>query len=134
MFQFDIKRTPVLVIISRYSICTGIDITAPSPQQLIYQSNGMIECSSVNNTNPVWHTVNPNRPIMNDSTYSIGQRGLSITNVQLYHQQQYKCEHLLLADHVGRSVIIDVKVLGKYIRVVSIIVMYFIDVTNIYSS
>ena len=121
----------MLVIPVVVSICTDIDITAPSPQQLIYQSNGTVECSSVNSTNPVWHTVNPNRPIMNDSTYSIGQRGLSITNVQLYHQQQYKCEHLLVTNHLTRSVIIDIKVLGKCIFSV---LMYLNDITNINSS
>ena len=96
---------------------TGIDITAPSPQQLIYQLNDTIECSSANDTTALWHTVNPDTPIMDNATYSIKQRGLGITNVQLYHQQQYRCEHLLVTNRVTRSVIIDVEVLGKHILI-----------------
>ena len=92
---------------------TVVEITAPSPQQLIYRSNDMIECSSVNDTQPIWFTVNPSAAIMDNATYSSGQQGLSINNVQHYHQQQYECEQLLLFEHVGRSVIIDVEVVGK---------------------
>ena len=90
----------------------------------------MIECSSANDTTTFWHTVNPDTPIMDNATYSIGPRGLSITNVQLYHQQQYKCEHLLIAGHFTRSVIIDVEVLGKHINSF----LFFNDVTNNCSS
>ena len=104
----------MLVISVVVFVCTDIDITAPSPQQLIYQSNGIIECSSANDTDTFWHTVNPDSTIMNNATYYIGQRGLNITNVQLYHQRQYKCEHLLVTNHLTRSVVIDIEVLGKH--------------------
>ena len=57
--------------------------------------------------------MNPNVVIIENATYSIGQQGLSINNVQHYHQQQYECEQLLLLEHVKRSVIIDVEVVGK---------------------
>ena len=101
-------------------ICPGIDITAPSQQQLIYQSNDTIECSSANNTEAVWYIVNPisnvDTHIESNAIYSVGPEGLHITNVQLYHHQQYRCEHLLQSIHRGRSVIIDVEVLGKQIN------------------
>ena len=57
--------------------------------------------------------MNPNAAIIENATYSIGQQGLGINNVQHYHQQQYECEQLLLLEHVKRSVIIDVEVVGK---------------------
>ena len=57
--------------------------------------------------------MNPNVVIIENATYSIGQQGLSINNVQHYHQQKYECEQLLLLEHVKRSVIIDVEVVGK---------------------
>ena len=97
---------------------TAIQITAPSPQQLIYHTNGTIQCSSLNDTHPLWHTVDPEAIIMPNGTYTIGDKGLDITNVQLYHQQQYKCEHALASSpHLVSSVIIDVEVLGKQIMV-----------------
>ena len=95
---------------------TGIQITAPSPQQLIYHTNGTIECSSVNDTFTLWHTVHPEATILPNGTYSFEEGRININNVQLYHQQQYKCEHTLASNsHLVRSVIIDVEVLGKQI-------------------
>lgn len=81
---------------------------------MIYQLNDTIRCSSANNTEVLWYIVNPELYIQPNQTYSVGQRGLNITNVQLYHEQQYKCEHLLESDpSLARSVIINVQVLGK---------------------
>ena len=100
----------------RISVYTGIQITAPSPQQLFYHTNGTIECSSVNDTIPVWHTVVPEVHINDNATYTVEDGGLDITNVQLYHHQRYKCEHVLASNaFLARSVIIDVEILGKKI-------------------
>ena len=74
----------------------------------------MISCSSANDTVPQWHTVTPNTTIETNDMYSMEQEGLSISNVQLYHEQQYRCEHSLTIDtNLTRSVIINVTVLGN---------------------
>jgi len=92
----------------------GIQITAPSPQKLIYQKNGTIEYSSANNTIAMWYMLETRSYVRSNETYSIVQEGLSITNVQLYHEQLYRCEHLLQSDpFIIRSVIISVELLGK---------------------
>ena len=50
---------------------------------------------------------------MNNGTYTIEDDGFHITSVQLYHQQQYRCQHtILLPVFKSRSVTIDVEVVS----------------------
>jgi len=94
-----------------------IQITAPLQQQLVYQTNSTILCSSVNNT-LVTRFIGNDDPIEynGNGTYSNEDDGLHITSVQFYHQQQYRCEHTISLPVIkSRSIIIDVVVVGMYL-------------------
>jgi len=96
---------------------TDIQIIAPSPQQLVYQSNSTILCSSANDTLVNWFSNNEGHiEADNSSTYAIEDDGLHITSVEFYHQQQYECEHtILIAGTISKRVTIDVTVVGMYV-------------------
>ncbi|XP_065920630.1 netrin receptor unc-40-like isoform X2 [Dysidea avara] len=86
-----------------------IQITALPQQQLVYQTDSTVLCSSVNDTLVNWFTGDGD-PIVNNGTYSIEDDGLHITSVQLYHHRQYECEHTISGFFQSRTVTIDVTV------------------------
>lgn len=103
-------------------VCSDIQITAPSQQILIYESNDTVQCSSDNSTEERWRTVHPDESISKNETYSFGQGGLKINNVQLHHAQRYKCQHILLSNPaLSKSAVIDVTVHGKQIKLVCLV-------------
>ena len=99
---------------THYMVSTDLQITAPLQQQIVYQTDDVIECSSIDGALPNWF-IDGTAIICND-TYSIKNDGLHITSVQLYHQLQYECSYTIPPPvSVSRSVMIEVTVVGMYV-------------------